>query len=268
MSEKAINLNRRTFVRKFLVGAGGIAALGGIAPSILIPDSYAGQAIIVAKGSDFYGSLASASIARPFDIGTWSSMRLSMRFSMEFSASLTSLTPRLVVGLCSGSANQVFDATTTNFFGIRTNPATWTYAAASPDSLSCGTNAFYATKRVSSTWTNSTNPINSGNLLAYRTSELSEGNASALIVEINKGSPNYTAKATYPNTTFSNVTIDTWLTQVVAVTPSITNHLSWPSAQSVAFDEVAGTLDHICIGWDRSEASLDIYDICVVKMAA
>lgn len=266
MWAKATNsglFTRRSFLRKSILAGGSLGILGQIAPNLILNPAYAGSAVIVDSGTDKRVSLSNASFARPFNIGSWSELRVAVRIQMLGSASLTNLNPILFIGLCSGSASQVLDANTTNAFGLRYSAATWTFSTATtPDSYSI-TQAKAASKVVN-TWTDGT-AVATNTLL---TAEAVVGDPPMIIAHIIKGSPNYTCNIFYPTAATSATTRDEFLTQAVAVTPTQTSH-TWDSAgNTVAFDEVAGTLDHVCIGYNRSEATVEITDIAVVKMAA
>lgn len=259
------NLMRRLSRRRFLA-ASGVAVLGQVTPNLILSPAFGGTAVIIDSSGDKLVSLSNASFARPFDIGTWSVIRVGMMARMDFASSLTGLTPNLPLGLCSGSTNQVFDATTTNFIGVRSNSASWNLSAGSPDIIWVVTSGWLRSKRVGSTWTDGAGTT-SGAPCFMRTSE-ADGACEMYMVEITKGSPNYSISIFCPTAANTGVTRDNFLAQLVAVTPALGSHTWYTSTPTLAFDQAAGALDHVQVGWSRSEATLEITDLALVKMAA
>lgn len=249
--------SRRGFLRRAGFAAGGLSLLGGVAPNLIVNPVYAGTAVIIDSSGDKMVELSNAGFARAFNIGTWSAARVAIRFTAAGSGALTNLNPQLILGMCSGATNQPLDATTTNFIGLRTIAATWTWT---PSYWTVGT-GLSPGKKVVATWTAFSAATS---LVVQATPTLA-----CLLVHIIKGSPNWTAHSLYySNTSVGSVDRDTFLAQIVAVAPSITYH-SWDTTGNAgAFDEVAGTIDSIYVGWDRSEATIQVTDLAVVKMAA
>jgi len=171
--------------------------------------------------------------------------------------------------LCSGSANQVFDASTTHYVGTRTKSASWTRTADAIDYWEIPTGNAVAAKRVSTTWTEGSAFNGGEGVYWYRKSEAAAGHATLFIVEIAKGTPNFTLKLMYPgpaSESDQNASLSDLMTQIVAGTPSKTGS-TWSSGVTIACSESDGTLDHVTVGWDRSEATFTVFDIVISKIA-
>lgn len=278
MKFKSRLLTRRNFLKAatLVAGADGLCR---VVPNLIINPVYAGTAVIIDSSGDKILEMANASFARAFDIGTWSSLRVGMRLTINGSASLTSLTPRFVVGACSGSSAQVFDSPTTNFIGTRSGDETWAFVDTTNDYYwmddgfgeSSGYGLKYC-KKVATTWTdggNITQPSSNNTLKIMRSNT---GFWGMYMVEITKGSPNWSVrpfcmKEAAPGVLTAAVARDSFLAQMVAVSPSLSHHV-WCDAATIAFDEVAGAINHVQVGWDRTEATIQITDLAVAKMAA
>src|SRR5437870_4036952 len=72
--------------------------------------------------------LTNSNIARLWgsDVGTtWTKIRIGCRISIEDSGANVTGTPRLAIGVCSGTSNIFMDATTTHFAGIVSTASFW-----------------------------------------------------------------------------------------------------------------------------------------------
>lgn len=197
---------------------------------------------------------------RPIYLATWTKVRFAIRFSFDGSANITG-TPLLFMGMCGGVVNG-YANTYANALGFASISSTWTLA---------GTPAYYgnplfkARKRL-----DTTNIDGSNNFSAY----LGAAPASirnALVVEITKGSPNFTLNAVCPTTTAGAQTdiselqlVNMMEAATMAGAAAVVSGYGEAGASnfSVAMDEAAnGYLDCFDIYWDRSTVPLEISNI-------
>lgn len=267
--QETVRFGRRSFVRKVALATGGAAFC---LPNLIINPVYAGTALIVDSSGDKRIALTNAAIARAFDIGTWSTLRLGMRLMVTGSATLASeLTPTWVFGLQSGESSLVLDTSVTNFIGIRSNMTGqyWAYTAGTPAYFSTNNTGYTTAKKVGSTWTNGSYLDGSG-YIRYMTTGYSATKQRMLMLQIMKGSPKWSFKLLYTSGTADvDISRSDFLDQMTIYTPSLTNHtwVAGSASNDVTFDESAGTIDHVAVGWDRPEFAFQISDIAVSKIA-
>jgi hypothetical protein len=215
-------------------------------------------------------------LRRPVYLNNWTTMRIGLHFCVPSAANLVG-TPRLYVGMGSGLTNGIGDATTTNFVGAVTNQATWTRNTVIISSVTYGyaTNvALRTVKRVGSTLT-----IGSLDMTAAGTFSLDAGWRAILIVEITKGSPNYsiTLGVGTSNSIFNagdEITpalMDQYMSLPIGLTGigsvKNANYSIVTANNTVATSEVAGNLDCIQIYWDKTAAPLEIEGVYHRKLA-
>jgi len=206
--------------------------------------------------------LANSQFARPFNIGTWTTLRIGLRLIMNNTAA-TITTPRFYVGLSSGSANLVMDASTDNWCGVASQ-GSWSYFAGPPKE-------YYnynmrATKRVGSTLTDNSSSITPD---ASLPADATTADRTLLFVDITKGSPDYTflvRKYRIVDAASVDVPLADFLTKVEEPTPTYTSH-GVGTAKTLAVDESGGVFNHVNIGWDKSSPTIEICDLAIVKLA-
>lgn len=198
---------------------------------------------------------------------TWNVVRLGIQFGWNGAASLSG-TPQLVMGLnagiLDGSGNPVgyADPATSNFFGMRTLVPTMTYNAGPPAYYSNATVAPKPCTRVGSTLTDgtafgSTGPWGSAALTTAR---------SALIIQVTKGSPNFTIEAVFAtNATGAQADIndtkflDMMESLTMADAASIQSGYNAMAGVSMAVNEAAnGYLNTMLIYWNRTSVPLEV----------
>jgi hypothetical protein len=155
-----------------------------------------------------------------------------------------------------GVANGPLSATTSHFVGIRTRAATWARAT-SPIVYYNVSLLFEAFKRVGNT--NTTTAINAtGSFVAVPASY-----RWPLVMEITKGSPNYTVGLAFWNQSGTAVDYSEdlmWqamepetLTQSEAFLDGVKGINKYiVQSVTIAADESDGALDSICFGWDKA----------------
>lgn len=195
-------------------------------------------------------------------------MRFALRWHMRDSGANLTGTPRLNVGLCSGSGvgSFVSDATTAHFVGVRTPNATWTRSV--DDYVMTGVTAWLPTKRINTTFTDGSALATSWSIGNQAVANRAE--RSLFFIEITKGSPNYSFQIFYfPNAAgavadVSKATFDAEAR--VGGTPVVTGH-ALSSAITLAVDEATnGTLDHVHIYWDRATPEVEITDYAIHRI--
>lgn len=210
---------------------------------------------------------------RTLTIGSsWSTLRLGIRLSINDFNSLGAInliSPSLFIGLCSGSSAAFGASSTTNALGIRTagnliyhagSPAVWG-ADSSPPTM-------YPCKRVATTLTTGGTAYST----AIKLSQDPATSRQALVLEIVKGSPNFTLEYACNNTDGTDLAIATLLTAMEgAAMSNVVTALGAKYARTTpmnfAFDEGAGSLDSINIFWGSTIATLEISDVLFVKVA-
>lgn len=198
----------------------------------------------------------------PLSIGTsWTKIRVGVRVIMDNTGANLTSTPRFAMGVCSGSTNLLFDATTTHFLGWQQTAATMTFAAGPPIRYSFDTSGL---KRVGSTST-FTAQMAAGFIMC---ADPATANRAMFFCDITKGSPNYTLDSFgRTGTAAGDVTLADFLATVPLAVPAFANH-SASVSQVIAVNEgVDGTFDHMLVGWDRTTPVLEICDIAVVRLS-
>jgi hypothetical protein len=211
--------------------------------------------------------------ARPIPFGTnWNKIRIGVRWHMIATANITG-TPRLAIGVCSGSTNILGDASCTHFVGTRQVETTWTWVDATPDRIWCNGSTWENLKMVGTTPT-----LGTSLGLNAVTWGMGAGNAAAIaadrsifFLDITKGSPNYTLQifglSGVHTTAITDISHETLLIKMEEAVPVLTNY-QHATARTLAVDEGAnGVLDHINIMWDRSTPRVEICDIAIGRFS-
>lgn len=216
---------------------------------------------IVTVSGDKRIELANSQCARLFDIGTtWNEIRIGMRMCMTDPGGNLTGTPRLAVGVCSGTTNIMGDSSADNWVGAISNLATWIRVAGPP--TYAGTSLAVA-KKVGSTLTVGTGFA--GTLqCSYQT-----GIRLCYFVDIAKGSPNYTLKFfgfQVGGGTQVDITQAAYFRAVESPAPSVPLH-SLSAGVTIATDESAGSFNAANIHWDQTSAALQMEDVAVVRLS-
>lgn len=205
-------------------------------------------------------------IMRPLSYtNTWNVIRIGILYSVNGSASISG-TPYLALGLNAGAtAAGIADATTSHFVGLRTEAASWVYNAGAPAYYAPGSGP-KATKRVGSTTTQSaaytSGPYCSAAVASIR---------SALILEITKGSPNFTIQPVYAtNATGAQTDITPIMFQTAMEAADMTGaaavlgtapNYAADTSKTLAVDEADGDLDSFAVYWSRSAVTLELSEV-------
>lgn len=204
------------------------------------------------------GRIARKPIAAAFD--SWVTIRICLRVDLD---SVSSVTPTaFFFGLCSGTTNIPGDTTPTNAVGCRTDvSSTLTYSNTGADARRFW-GVFSAYKNVGGVQTAGTQF--SSNVHGFNSSASSTG-PGAFFVTITKGSPNYSLDIFAVNTSAAICSTATFQSQSILASPSLGGHSS-STGKTIAFSEVAGTIDTAFIYWSDA-VLLRIFDWRVVRLA-
>lgn len=215
--------------------------------------------------------LSNSQFARPFNIPTWTTLRIALRLNMNNTASDLA-NAFFYVGLSSGSANKIMDATTTNWIGVKSNQASlpWTYYGGSP--VEYYGPSFRSTKRVNTTTTDNATAITTGIKFALP-ADASLAKRVLMFVDISKDTPGagtYTINIPLYFSSDAASVVDAsvadFITQSEASTPAFANHIAGTS-RTLAADESAGAFNHINIGWDQTTPTIEICDHKIFQIA-
>jgi hypothetical protein len=220
-------------------------------------------------------ALSNGFIAREMSIGSdWTKLRIGMRLSVDLLGGSSNLVGvKLYAGLCSGTANTVGQATTTNFIGVRAGGATgegYTYAAGPPKKITRNGGGGGMMKKVGSTITAGSAD---GNLF-YNFADVSANVRLAWLLEITKGSPNYTAQVINNNngTLGADISYTSLASAMDAGTmagaqTALGGVYGLSGSLSLAFDEVAGALNAVNISWSHTSAKLEVSEVLYARIA-
>lgn len=210
--------------------------------------------------------------ARPIGF-SWSKIRIGVRWQVDGSTNITG-TPRMVIGVCSGSSNIYGDATTTHFVGTRQNEPTWTITGG--NRYLVNGNTWECLKRVGTTDTAGSGSLglNAVQWGIGPNAATPTANRSVFILDITKGSPNFTLQIMLGwNNTDSggaaptDVSKENFLQNMMESTPVRAQHRAG-TARTLAVDESTnGTLDHINMHWNQSGHIMEICDWAIAKLA-
>lgn len=223
--------------------------------------------------------LSGAAVARTLPFGsTWNTLRIGIRMSMgDYGASLQG-TPRFYLGVmgtpAAGLTNGPLSDNTAHFVGIRTNLSTLTRTATPPHPYYSGT-MLYGVKRIGSTETLAATPST-----WTPTATPSTGNFRVVILEIVKGSPNFTFYWVRNNIVVASemslaefkvamnvgrIDSSTGVNFYCAAVTGGAGHIV--ATTTLAVSEADGALNSIVCAWDKRDAPLYLSDFCYSRRA-
>lgn len=210
--------------------------------------------------------LNSQMLRRPVILNNWTVLRIGMRVTFPSTGNIVG-TPGFHLGIGSGTTAGIGDASTTNFIGLATIGATWTRNAG-PPAWSTGITVKIR-KKVAAVVTDS-----AGGTVTW-TPSMDQATLGILIVEITKGSPNYSVLVAGAASQASAQTAATQaqLIQMLELAAGGMSNVSSVIAgytvgsQSLAMSEVAGNLDCIQYYWDRSSVAAEVTEVFYRKVS-
>ena len=209
------------------------------------------------------GRFARQPSASVFASGAWTKIRVALYMDLFQIGSDVGSTPVFQAGLCSGTTNIPGDATPTNAVGLNVTAASWSWYNGGGSSYIYNCGPCYPFKNVGGVLTNGT----SSTPLLFATSAEANGLSAELYVDITKGSPNYTVQAFCPTTVSPTTTEATFEAQSIASSPVIAGGHAFLTAQTIAFNESAGTLDSVFVYHKPTTGYARIKQLRVVRLA-
>lgn len=205
---------------------------------------------LITYGADRRMVLANAEVIRaPIYLANWNTIRIGLRGAFANVSGNITGTPRVAFGVCNGNTNGYGAALSDHVVGFRSALATVTYTASAPkrvDAFGGGT----VFKKVDAAITVGAASGSNGFFSADTALR------SYVVLEISKGSPNFTLTVSSPHTggEISTDVTDSLFSQYMesaAITPTGGYVTTGPSAMAVS-EATDGDLDHIFVYWDRT----------------
>jgi hypothetical protein len=224
--------------------------------SVILKQNYAAV-------SDVAISTTVGSWARPFNPPAgWNTLRLGVRYHITDIGGTVTSTPRLGIALCSGTINLMGDATTTNAIGVISTSATWGRGGVGYAPI-----AFSAMTYVGTT-ISTTTTFNTAVPYLNTTTPCRQ----LFIVNIAKGSPNYTVTVTWWNPgggPFGDVSSALLMNSMLGpfVVPTSVTNYAVDTPRALAFDEANGTLNAVNVWWNHSDVACVVTDVAVAVIA-
>ncbi len=228
----------------------------------------------ISAATDKRAALASGQLMRKIEmLDNWSVMRLGLQISYDASANATG-TPLLFMGLCHDvvvGTGYADGSGTVHCLGARMGTSSsWTYHAGPPKYYDGGVPGIV--KKIAGTVTTSSFGTGFGCFLSADPVTA----RTALILQITKGSPNFTLDIVAPQSSGAAAQIDctdalfTSLMEMGAMSNAnsiISGYANW-TAGTIAVDQTTnGVLDSVCLHWDKSVPILEISQVAVRKVS-
>lgn len=225
----------------------------------------------ISSVSDKRIQLSNSNFARLWSstLGTsWTKIRLAVRFGITDSGSNITGSPRFAFGIQVGTTNLFMDAGgPSHWCGFLSVDSSWSRSTSggvgyySIDSATGGA----PQKKINTT-------ITSGGVFGTVAPIITDATAawrSAFLLDITKGSPNFTFAnlRVRSNTTIADITQTDFLTEIENAAPSFANHSSNGSS-TVAIDESTnGFFNAVGIAWNKTAALIELSDLAIVKIS-
>lgn len=236
----------------------------------------ASQITYVGAGNEKAIELINSHFARSFSIGTdWNKLRVAIRYTLTKSPNLTLTgTPRWFVGLSHGTSSVFGDSYVSHSVGMVSTSANWGFQIDSqPYYYSMG---FTGCVKSGSVLQVGTNTVDSAAQSVLSSVIESSGSVQSLLfVDMDK---NFTSNSiscsifyrttNVQSTTYTREQFYFYAEQTV---PSLTNYmytgyLGLGSAFRIN-ESLYGTLDSICVSWDRTVPRINILDLAIYKLS-
>jgi hypothetical protein len=224
----------------------------------------------ISAATDKRAKITNGNIFRKLAMGNnWTKIRIGLQMSFDGSATVSG-TPRFAVGLQSGIINS-YGAGPDNFLGVRFNSSMstldWTSDTVNYYRTSV---APVVTKKIGGT---DTDGSNLGSNVYFSSAPATA--RTGFLIEITKGSPNYTVSAAFASSAaagkadltdadFANLLEMTNMSDASTVVSSGYNA---SSGISLAFDQVAGVLDTFVVYWSKTVPPLEISAVGIRKVS-
>ncbi len=235
------------------------------------------ETVTVPSGSDKVARLSEGYMAHTINVGsTWTKLRVGFRIGLDApdTSSITS-TPRLLLGLCSGTTNIPGMVSVTNSLIFRSTTASWSVANGSGGVLGhCSfSSADYASYHSGATQTSITAANGGWFTRVARSTDPNLPGTSAIVFEIEKGA-NWTGRivAPFPASIGPHVTSANLLAAMQPYDINFhgldgSNYLMVQTnlgANPVA-ESTRGYLDSVCMHWNRLTQKIDIAEVIIAR---
>lgn len=194
---------------------------------------------------------------------TWNHIRIGLRLSVNATAAITS--GDFMVGVCNGVNSVYGDQTPTHCVGVRSS------ATPNPNfGYNAGPPAFLQQiNPVGVVVVSGTETVGSAiGLTDWKISASPTDTRSVFMVELTKGSPNYTITAGYLSGTSADISLTDFLT---AMETTLVNINGWNANYkkgadvTMAVNEANGILNGIVISWGNASATLENSDVAYAR---
>jgi hypothetical protein len=231
--------------------------------TLVYQDAVGGDNLILSlAGGDYVHSLA------PLE---WQKLRVGIRATISAESDISgSPAPALAVGLCSGTTYPFISGGCAHFVGAKTNVSVFDYipfGTGTPTWIRAGTgnNSFQACKKIGTTVT------------AVSSSSVGPGFAeehaqpkSVILVDITKGSPNWTVdffifNSVAPDISWPDISESTFNSLMVADTPSLLYHSLYTGYQVAVNESANGVINAVNVSWNRNANLVKLEDLAVAK---
>lgn len=209
--------------------------------------------------------LSNARAARLMSIGnTWNHIRVGMRLSANASAAIAS--GDFMFGVCNGVSSVYGDQTPTHVVGVRSSPTpvpNFGYSAGPPAILQ-------QINPVAVTVVSGVETVGSAiGLTDMKISAAVTSVRSVFMVELTKGSPNYTITAGYLQGTSADISLPDFLTAMETTMANLTGgwnaNYKHGSDVTMAVNEANGILNGVCFSWGNASATLEVSDVAYAR---
>jgi len=211
--------------------------------------------------------LANSPGARTMLMGNgWNVARVGLRLCLNdpVAATITE-SPVFFMGFCSGSANKYGMASVTHAFGMKVTSASWTRNAGTPNYY--GPLSMFPCKKVLTVETVGGSAIDTTKVI----SATPASHRTVWVVELTKGSPNYTINGVFPTSAqVSDISQATFRAAMEDATLSgcaATLGMSAGTARTQAVSEADGNLDSLGLFWGRTGPTIEVSHILATRVS-
>lgn len=249
-------MNRRKFLNKLA----SISIAGAASKIIFFEENIrADSSIQLVNGLNNVQMLHS-NWARPITIPSgWNHIRFGIVHTVQDTGANLANSPTFAAGFCHGTSAILGDAAAAHTLALQTNQATWTHGTSDYNTINIQPLVIVA------------GSVTTGSPIFVSNSRISHDPTirKAWLIDVTKGSPNYTINLTAANSTGigADIPIATFLNQMPVASPSFDSEAAG-SAQTLAVNEATnGLFNAINVFWDRSDAALNIAAIAVALLS-
>lgn len=209
--------------------------------------------------------------ARPIGF-TWNKIRIGVRWQVAGSTNIIG-TPRMVIGVCAGSAAIYGDASVGHFVGTRQNEPTWTITGGNRYLVNGNTWECFKRIGVADTAGSGSLGLNAVQWGIGPNAATPTANRSVFILDITKGSP-YTLQimlgwnnSDSGGAAPTDVSRASFLQTMMQSTPTLAQHRAGTARTLTVNEATNGTLDHVNMHWNQAGHIMEICDWAIGKIS-